>query len=64
MMPILSNLAMMLVQPILACSGFLAPDAAAPRDAARTCISASAFSMMIGAPIWGRVADRWARERF
>jgi len=61
----LSNLSLMSVQPILALFViFLLP---ASNDRIGTMsglvISASALSMMMGAPFWGRMADKWSQKK-
>ena len=61
----LSNLAMVAVQPLLALFVTLLAPASAPRIGTLSglVISASALSMMVGAPFWGRMVDRVGQKK-
>jgi DHA1 family multidrug resistance protein-like MFS transporter len=61
----LSNLSMMLVQPLLALAVEGLARAASPflGTMSGLVISASAISMMFGAPFWGRISDTYGQKK-
>ncbi|OVE78240.1 hypothetical protein BVX98_00790 [bacterium F11] len=60
-----SNMSLMSVQPILALFVTFLAEASNPHigTLAGLVVSATALSMMVGAPFWGRMADRWSQRK-